>query len=124
MHVAYVVNQVESNNASIWSCSSAQSLVDGFCNILLGHQDIWSLIRENQSNKKVFSLSMQEDMFIITVEIIASDAADMKNATTHVKSASCSYSPWSPRELVCESNYMEVSTGSTDRKVMKSKVRR
>ncbi|XP_030347032.1 uncharacterized protein LOC115610107 [Strigops habroptila] len=68
----------------------------------------WSKIEFRASALSCHS-RLEEDMFIITVEIRASHAADMKNATTHLKSASCSYSPWSPRELVCESNYMEVS---------------
>ncbi|NXI80667.1 ZP2 protein, partial [Rhipidura dahli] len=52
---------------------------------------------------------LEVGVFTVTVQIRASPASDMSNATTHLKSASCSYGPWSPRELICGSNYMEVS---------------
>ncbi|NWT90953.1 ZP2 protein, partial [Lanius ludovicianus] len=52
---------------------------------------------------------LEKDVFTITIQIKASPTSDMSNATTHLKSASCRYGLWSPRELICGSNYMEVS---------------
>ncbi|KAM4784905.1 zona pellucida sperm-binding protein 2-like isoform 2-T2 [Cyanocitta cristata] len=55
---------------------------------------------------------LEKDVFTVTIQIKASPTSDMSNATTHLKSASCHYGPWSPRELICGSNYMEISVRS------------
>ncbi|KFO69608.1 Zona pellucida sperm-binding protein 2, partial [Cuculus canorus] len=68
----------------------------------------WSNIEFRASALSCHS-RLEKDVFTVTIEIKASHSPDMKNAATHLKSASCPYVPWSPRELVCESNYMEVS---------------
>ncbi|TFK14209.1 Zona pellucida sperm-binding protein 2 [Platysternon megacephalum] len=52
---------------------------------------------------------IESDVYTVTVQIQAATNPDMKNALTHLKTVSCPYSPWHPRELVCETNYMEVS---------------
>ncbi|NXT51374.1 ZP2 protein, partial [Pluvianellus socialis] len=67
----------------------------------------WSHIEFRASALSCHS-HLEKDLFTVTIQVKASHTPDMKNATTRVKSASCRYGPWSPRELVCESNYMEV----------------
>ncbi|XP_066170857.1 zona pellucida sperm-binding protein 2-like isoform X1 [Sylvia atricapilla] len=69
---------------------------------------IWRSIEFRASALSCHS-HLEEDVFTVTIQIKASHTPDMSNATTHLKSASCHYGPWSPRELICESNYMEVS---------------
>lgn len=91
----------------------------GFCNLLLGHKDRWYLFRENRFNKQMFPVPMQKDVFTVTIQIKSSHTPDMKNVRTHLKSASCPYGRCSTRELLCESNYMEVSARSTYGKVLK-----
>ncbi|NXW46212.1 ZP2 protein, partial [Nyctiprogne leucopyga] len=68
----------------------------------------WSNIEFRASALSCHS-RLEKDVFTVTIQIKASHTPDMKNTTTHLKSTSCHYGPWSPRELVCESNYMEVS---------------
>ncbi|NXT44255.1 ZP2 protein, partial [Pelecanoides urinatrix] len=68
----------------------------------------WSNIEFRASALSCHS-HLKKDVFTVTIQIKASHSPDMKNAATDLKSASCHYGPWSPRELVCESNYMEVS---------------
>ncbi|OXB59614.1 hypothetical protein ASZ78_015931, partial [Callipepla squamata] len=55
---------------------------------------------------------LDKDVFTVTIQINVAHTPDMKNATAHQKSASCSYGPQSPREIVCETSYMEVRIGS------------
>ncbi|NXI39124.1 ZP2 protein, partial [Galbula dea] len=68
----------------------------------------WSNIEFRASALSCHS-HLEKDVFIITLQIKASHTPNTKNTTTHLKSASCYYGPWSPRELLCESNYMQVS---------------
>ncbi|XP_075353265.1 uncharacterized protein LOC142407528 [Mycteria americana] len=68
----------------------------------------WSNIEFRASALSCHS-RLEKDVFTVTIQIKTSHTPDMKNAATHLKSASCHYDPWSPRELLCESNYMEVS---------------
>ncbi|NXH16959.1 ZP2 protein, partial [Bucco capensis] len=68
----------------------------------------WSSIEFRASALSCHS-HLEKDVFIVTVQINTSRTPNMNNATTHLKSASCYYGLWSPRELLCESNYMEVS---------------
>ncbi|KAL8172917.1 UNVERIFIED_CONTAM: hypothetical protein K2H54_033467 [Gekko kuhli] len=53
-----------------------------------------------------------DERFSLNVNIRVSSFPDMRAATTYRNSMRCSYSPWAPREIVCEENYMEVSVKS------------
>ncbi|NXL92474.1 ZP2 protein, partial [Alectura lathami] len=68
----------------------------------------WSTVEFHASALSCHS-RLEKDVFTVTIQVKASHTPDMKNAATHLKITSCPYGPWSPRELVCGSNYMEVS---------------
>ncbi|NWX07718.1 ZP2 protein, partial [Caloenas nicobarica] len=68
----------------------------------------WSNIEFRASALSCHS-HLEKDVFTVTIQIKSSLTPDMKNVRTHLKNASCPYSLCSTRELLCESNYMEVS---------------
>uniref|UniRef100_A0A8C8RPR1 ZP domain-containing protein n=1 Tax=Pelusios castaneus TaxID=367368 RepID=A0A8C8RPR1_9SAUR len=51
-------------------------------------------------------------LFSLTINIKVSSSPDMRQAATYSFPMYCTYSPWAPREIVCEENYMEVSVKS------------
>ncbi|XP_029451817.1 zona pellucida sperm-binding protein 2-like isoform X2 [Rhinatrema bivittatum] len=56
-----------------------------------------------------YSQIVDDKNFTITVQIDVSTTPDMREVSSYVRALSCSYFPWSPREILCETNYMEVS---------------
>ncbi|NXP68401.1 ZP2 protein, partial [Chloropsis cyanopogon] len=76
-----------------------------------GYTVTYTTRRSIQFRASAFSCHshLEEDVFTVAIQIKASHTPDMSNAITHLKSASCHYGLWSPRDVICESNYMEVS---------------
>nr|XP_033791578.1 zona pellucida sperm-binding protein 2-like [Geotrypetes seraphini] len=56
-----------------------------------------------------YSQIVDDRNFTIMVQIDVATTPDMKDALSYLKSLSCSYFSWRPREILCETNYMEVS---------------
>ncbi|XP_030051452.1 uncharacterized protein LOC115465185 isoform X2 [Microcaecilia unicolor] len=56
-----------------------------------------------------YSQIVDDRNFTITVQIDVANTSDMKNASSCLRTLSCSYFSWRPREILCETNYMEVS---------------
>ncbi|XP_074982279.1 uncharacterized protein LOC142071373 [Caretta caretta] len=53
-----------------------------------------------------------DELFSLTINVKVSSSPDMRQAATYTYPMYCTYSPWAPREIVCEENYMEVSVKS------------
>ncbi|NXC64868.1 ZP2 protein, partial [Aleadryas rufinucha] len=100
----YLSLSVVDQSGTAWELSEA---VAAQCGYRVTYST-WSSIEFRASALSCHS-HLEKDVFTITIQIKESPTPDMSNATTHLKSASCPYGLWSPRELICGSNYMEVS---------------
>ncbi|NXB22492.1 ZP2 protein, partial [Rhagologus leucostigma] len=100
----YVSLSVIDQSGTAWELNEAMAAQCGY----RVTYSTWSSIEFRASALSCHS-HLEKDIFTVTIQIKASPTPDMSNATTHLKSASCHYGLWSPRELICESNYMEVS---------------
>ncbi|NWV12804.1 ZP2 protein, partial [Ptilonorhynchus violaceus] len=100
----YLSISVVDQSGSAWELNEAMAAQ---CGYTVTYSN-WSSIEFRASAGSCHS-HFEKDVFTVTIQIKASRTPDMRNAATHLKSASCHYGPWGPRELICESNYMEVS---------------
>ncbi|NWW22017.1 ZP2 protein, partial [Falcunculus frontatus] len=100
----YLSLSVVDQSGTAWELSEAMAAQCGY-RLTYG---TWSSIEFHASALSCHS-HLEKDVFTVTIQIKASPTPDLSNVTTHLKSASCHYGSWSPRELICESNYMEVS---------------
>ncbi|NXY08685.1 ZP2 protein, partial [Pteruthius melanotis] len=100
----YLSLSVVDQSGTAWELTEAMAAQCGY----RVSQSTWSNIEFHASALSCHS-HLEKDVFTVTIQIKASPTPDISNATTHLKSASCHYGLWSPRELICGSNYMEVS---------------
>ncbi|NWW11017.1 ZP2 protein, partial [Oreocharis arfaki] len=100
----YLSLSVVDQSGTAWELSEATAAQCGY----RVTYSSWSSIEFHASALSCHS-HLEKDVFTVTIQIKASPTPDMSNAATHLKSASCRYGLWSPRELICGSNYMEVS---------------
>ncbi|XP_018428485.1 PREDICTED: uncharacterized protein LOC108801009, partial [Nanorana parkeri] len=71
-------------------------------------QDSWGNITFRVSLYSCYVQIQNETYFTVPVMIEISSRPDMVGAISYLKNMSCPYY-WSPREILCETNYMEVS---------------
>ncbi|KAM5163337.1 uncharacterized protein ACMZJ9_006072 [Mantella aurantiaca] len=71
-------------------------------------QDSWGKITFRISLYSCYVQIQNDTYFTVPVTIEISSRPDMVGAISYLKSTSCPYY-WSPREIFCETNYMEVS---------------
>ncbi|XP_072263605.1 uncharacterized protein [Pyxicephalus adspersus] len=71
-------------------------------------QDSWGNMTFRISLYSCYVQIKNDTYFTVPVKIEISSRPDMVGAVSYLKTTSCPYS-WSPREMVCETNYMEVS---------------
>ncbi|KAG8129756.1 hypothetical protein E2320_016416 [Naja naja] len=72
-------------------------------------QDAWGNIEFRVSLIGCYAQIVDDQQFTLTIQIQAATHPGMHNAVLLNVPVSCSYGPWHPREIVCETNYMEVS---------------
>ncbi|NXU43558.1 ZP2 protein, partial [Drymodes brunneopygia] len=100
----YLSLSVVDQSGTAWELSEAMAAQCGYA---VTHST-WRSIEIRASALSCHS-HFEKDVFTVTIQIETSHTPDMKNATIHLKSASCHYGLWSPRELLCESNLVWVS---------------
>ncbi|XP_069830190.1 zona pellucida sperm-binding protein 2-like isoform X4 [Dendropsophus ebraccatus] len=78
------------------------------CGYTISYDD-WGSISFRSSLYSCYTQIQNDTSYTISVKIDIAARRDMGDAVTYIKATSCPY-VWSPREIVCETNYMEVST--------------
>ncbi|XP_077344947.1 uncharacterized protein LOC143988905 [Lithobates pipiens] len=71
-------------------------------------QDSWGKITFRISLSSCYVQIQNDTYFTVPVKIEISSRLDMIGAVSYLKNTSCPYY-WSPREIFCDTNYMEVS---------------
>ncbi|KAM4694420.1 zona pellucida sperm-binding protein 2-like [Discoglossus pictus] len=71
-------------------------------------QDFWGNINFRASVISCYTLIVDESDFTLTVKVAVSPNSDMSGAASYLKKVTCPYN-FDARELLCETNYMEVS---------------
>ncbi|XP_066451335.1 uncharacterized protein [Eleutherodactylus coqui] len=77
------------------------------CGYTISYND-WGDITFRTSLYSCYTQIMNDTYYTISVKVEISTRRDMGNAVSYMKVVSCPY-VWSPREMICETNYMEVS---------------
>ncbi|XP_044866504.1 zona pellucida sperm-binding protein 2-like isoform X2 [Mauremys mutica] len=75
-------------------------------------EDVWGNTIFRASVLGCHVANQADELFSLTVNIKVSSSPDMRRAATYTYPMYCTYTPWAPREIVCEENYMEVSVKS------------
>ncbi|KAM6468748.1 uncharacterized protein PHA67_009107 [Liasis olivaceus] len=88
-----------------WSIDEVQAMKCGYTIF----QDAWGNIEFRASLIGCYTQIVDDQQFTLTIQIKAATDPEMHNAALLNVPVSCSYGPWQPREIVCETNYMEVS---------------
>ncbi|XP_034289844.1 zona pellucida sperm-binding protein 2-like [Pantherophis guttatus] len=88
-----------------WSIDEVQAMKCGYTIF----QDAWGNIEFRASLIGCYTQIVDDQQFTLTIQIQAATNPEMHTATLLNVPVSCSYGPWQPREIVCETNYMEVS---------------
>ncbi|XP_039176376.1 uncharacterized protein LOC120297610 [Crotalus tigris] len=88
-----------------WSIDEVQATKCGYTIF----QDAWGNIEFRASLIGCYTQIVDDQQFTLTIQIQAATNPEMHNAALLNVPVSCSYGPWQPREIVCETNYMEVS---------------
>ncbi|XP_039388055.1 uncharacterized protein LOC120401885 isoform X1 [Mauremys reevesii] len=75
-------------------------------------EDVWGNTIFRASVLGCHVANQADELFSLTINIKVSSSPDMRRAATYTYPMYCTYTPWAPREIVCEENYMEVSVKS------------
>ncbi|XP_026567420.1 uncharacterized protein LOC113443430 [Pseudonaja textilis] len=88
-----------------WPIDEVQAMKCGYTIF----QDAWGNIEFRASLIGCYTQIVDDRQFTLTIQIQAATQPEMHNAALLNVPVSCSYGPWQAREIVCETNYMEVS---------------
>ncbi|XP_058028879.1 uncharacterized protein LOC131193094 [Ahaetulla prasina] len=101
----YVVFAALDRFGRAWSIDEVQAMKCGYTVF----QDAWGNIEFRASLIGCYTHIVDDQQFTLTIQIQVATNPEMHTAALLNVPVSCSYGPWQSREIVCETNYMEVS---------------